>query len=80
MDKVNKIKAILKIEPEYQTSFIGCQYAIFKNITHRKAINQLLKNGFKYSLNGLYIINNNIIIKKSPLNGFSNVLMVEVVI
>lgn len=48
---------------EEKTSFLGYKFYVW-HISHRKAINLLLKNGFIQSRNPNYIVFDNIVIHK----------------
>jgi len=76
MEKQEIIKKILKLDYEVKKSFLNIEFLIFK-ITHLKAVNILLKNGFINSPNNLYIIKDDIIIKKKPLPKYKKFFIIE---
>lgn len=61
---IEKVLNILKTEDKHLSkSYLSCCFLVF-HISHRKAINKFIKNGFSLCLNPAYIQKDNIIIYK----------------
>lgn len=75
MNKKEVLEFILG-KPEEKTSFLGYKFYIW-NISHRKAINLLLKNGFIRSRNPNYIEFKDIVIRNKP-SQYKNYFIVEI--
>lgn len=69
------IKKTLGIGYEERTAFLGGKYAVFP-ITHRKAVNALLRAGWKQAPNPSYIVNGEYYVNKKPSN-YKNYFIVE---
>lgn len=63
---MNELVNILGEPNKYATASLGGKYAIW-NMSHRKAVNKLLKNGFTRCPNPAYIQKNECTVRYSPL-------------
>ena len=66
-NKINTLESILQIPCKVERSSLDVQFIVF-DITHRKAVNKLMKNGFIQCANPSYISNGDVIIKKQANN------------
>lgn len=73
-------KKVLGAPTTTDVSFLGVEFGIWENWTHRKAVNALLKSGlFKRAPNPRYIISldGEAAVRFSPLNGRSHRFILE---